>query len=62
MPRELAHLVLHAPVLRTEIRLADRLGWHRTELRFEDYFNAAVNALLYSRSDDDVTDIRVVEE
>ncbi|MFB2556776.1 DUF3846 domain-containing protein [Herbiconiux liangxiaofengii] len=62
VPADLSNLILRPMVLRSEIRLADRLGWHRTELRFEDYFSAAVNALLYFRSDDAVTDIRVVVE
>ncbi len=61
-PRDLAHLILRAEVLHSEIRLADRLGWHRTELQFTNYFDAAINALLYFRSDDAVTDVRVVED
>lgn len=62
IPEELANLILRTDSYRSEVRLADRLGWHRTELEFTDYFDAAVDALLYYRSDDAVTHARVVGE
>jgi hypothetical protein len=60
VPQDLASLILRTESYRSEIRLADRLGWHRTGAEFADYFDAAMNALLHYRSDDAVTHARVV--
>lgn len=60
IPPNLADLILRAEQYRVEIRLADRLGWHDRQTQLGTYVDAAVFALLDFRSDNAVTDIRVV--
>ncbi|GAA0993462.1 DUF3846 domain-containing protein [Subtercola frigoramans] len=62
VPDDLHHLLLGAARFRVEIETVAHPDWRRTEVEFDNYFDAALHALLYADADDAVIDVRVVEQ